>query len=146
IITGLLASNRPGLTDEVREAISQMLNARDLGTGADSAPPQYRRYLRVRNDTKQQLTVWVRYRTLTTGDEWAWFPEGPEEAVSYELAPDETTFLKHQGVFVNASRVRLWARPSAAGPTESGGWTKYRDQDLWLVREVDNGEHVYHND
>jgi hypothetical protein len=99
---------------------------------------QNRRYLKVKNDTGEKLTVWVRYRTQTVRDEWKWYPAG-DEALCYELAPGQETYLSHEGWRVNASRVRIWAQTASGEQMD-----EYKDKDLWLVpEEDDDGEHTY---
>jgi hypothetical protein len=96
------------------------------------------RYLKVKNETSQKLTLWVRYRTQDAAEEWRWFP-ATGKGVCYELDPGEETYLGHQGGKLHASRVRIWAETAAGEPMD-----EYRDQDLWLVPEKDGtGEHFY---
>jgi hypothetical protein len=102
------------------------------------AVTQTRRYLKVKNDTGSKLTVWLHYRTLTTGDEWKWFPKDGRKAVRYELDPGEETYLCHEGWKVNASRVRIWAETASGEQMD-----EYKDQDLWLVPEDEEGERSY---
>jgi hypothetical protein len=98
---------------------------------------QTRRYLKVKNATAEKLTVFLRYCTQNTADEWKWYPASGD-AVSFELDPGEESYLEHEGWTVNASRVRIW------GETASGVlMDEYQDEDLWLVPETD-GE-GYHN-
>jgi hypothetical protein len=96
------------------------------------------RYLKVKNDTGDRPTVYLHYCTLTTGDEWKWFPGAGRNAVCYELDPGEETYLSHEGWKINASRVRIWAE------TPSGEvMDEYKGQDLWLVDEDEDGGRSY---
>jgi hypothetical protein len=100
---------------------------------------QTRRYLKVKNDTGEKLTVWLRYRTLTTDGEWRWYPGEWEKPLCYELDPGEETYLSHEGWKVNASRVRIWAETPSGEQLD-----QYQDEDLWLVPEEDGeGKHSY---
>jgi hypothetical protein len=106
---------------------------------------QSRRYLRVKNETGQTLTFFVRYRTLNVRDEWKWYPEsqtGEDQAVRFELEPGAEADLEHEGFQINASRVRIW------GELEDGQEIDdYKDQDLWLVPEIHgDDEHCYYAD
>jgi hypothetical protein len=101
---------------------------------------QTRRYLKLKNETGEKLTVWLRYRTLTTDSGWKWFPEGGPTELCYELDPGEETYLSHEGWKINADRVRVWAR-TAGGELMD----EFKAQDLWLVPEKDAaGNHVFY--
>jgi hypothetical protein len=134
-LSALLVRNPPGLTAEVREALNQAL-ADDMEQRLVAFS---RRYLRVHNDTGEQLTVWLRYQTLTVNKTWSWYPAAPQPAVAYRVDPGAVLDLEHEKWRVEASRVRIWAR-------SSGGreWGDYRGRDLWLVPETDDrGQHQY---
>jgi hypothetical protein len=112
--------------------------ADDTGTD-DPEPYQNQRYLRVKNDTGQKLTVWVRYRAPGEDGNWAWLP-GDSDAVEYELGPGEETYLALDDQRLSASRVRIWAETADGRQMD-----EYREQDLWLVPEKDdNDEHWYY--
>jgi hypothetical protein len=111
--------------------------------GRQSGMRQDHRYLRVKNDTGEKLTVFVQYQTLSQSKGWTWYPVAPgsgSKAVAYVFAPGQEADLRHEGWSVKANRARIWAR-SASGEE----FVEYRDQDLWLVDEV-NGERVYYAD
>jgi hypothetical protein len=104
-----------------------------------------RRYLQLKNDTNETLTVSLQYRTENARDgSWSWYPVPPEQsdkAVVYTLSPGEVTYLDHKHWTISASRVRIWAM------SESGAeWSAYKDEDLWLVPEMDESidQHVYY--
>ncbi len=111
--------------------------------GEDKDPPirQDRRYLSVKNDTKETLIVFVQYNTFVLKDKnWHWYPSEPEtgEAVAYALAPGRKVALRHDDWPVNARCIRIWAR------SDSGEqFNEFRDQDLWLVEPGADGERVY---
>jgi hypothetical protein len=117
------------------------VSPQQLETEAGESVVQTRRYLRVKNDTQERLTVYVQYRTLTTKDRWAWFPVDPEQsekAAVYVFEPGEEADLSHEDWRVNASRVRIWA------VTEEGtAWLENKEEDLWLVPEIDEARHQY---
>ena len=110
----------------------------------DSAPLQSERYLHVKNETADKLTVYVQYRTALSSGKWVWLPEDPEksqETLAYDLEPGEEMHLGDGQAALTASRVRLWA------VTENGdGWLDYKDKDLWLVPEEEDGQHCYYAD
>src|SRR5207302_205382 len=56
---------------------------------------------------------------------------------SFELQPGEERLLSNQDLKISANRVRVCAN------SESRKWQRYRDQDLWLVPEVENDLHQY---
>jgi hypothetical protein len=99
-----------------------------------------RRFLKVKNETGSKLRISVQYRTLTDKT-WTWLPANPEEsakALTHELADGEEMYVQDAGTKIAASRVRIWAE------SEAGRWFQFKDDDLWLVPEMnDRGEHVY---
>src|SRR5262245_5535428 len=102
---------------------------------------QTRRFLQVTNETGENLTVCVQYRTVTDQNNWRWYPADPSasaEALVYELAPGATAYLEDEGWQIRASRVRIWA-VAASGQA----WMQYRGEDLWLVPETHNGIQCY---
>jgi hypothetical protein len=100
---------------------------------------QTQRYLQVKNDTGEKLTVYVQYRTFTDKGTWRWYPAKSEEALAYELDPGETTCLADEGWQIRASRVRIWAVAGESGHT----WDQYEKEDLWLVPETFRGIQCY---
>jgi hypothetical protein len=103
---------------------------------------QYWRYLKVKNDTDERVTLWVQYRTLDEQDGWAWYPADPtqsRQAKRFVLEPGEETYLDDRGSYLGASRVRIWAKAA-----DGDEWLEFKGHDLWLVEEVDDeGEHHY---
>jgi hypothetical protein len=98
------------------------------------------RYLRVKNDTKEKITLYVQYRTLTNKNRFRWYPAAPsmsDEALVFELEPGSETDLYHDDWRINASRVRLWA---TGGTSE---WMENKENDLWLVQKDDQGSRSY---
>jgi hypothetical protein len=104
---------------------------------------QTRRYLSVKNETEERITLYVQYYTRTTKGTWEWFPANPEssdKAVVYDVAPGQEAALTHEGWDINASRVRIWA----VSQGESGNeWMDNKDEDLWLVTEGEDDEPGY---
>jgi RNA polymerase sigma factor (TIGR02999 family) len=90
------------------------------------------------------LTVFVQYRTQVKGEEWAWLPANPKksaDAVIHQLPLGKEIYAEVEKNRILCSRARLWAKATSKG-TE---WLEYKDQDLWLVPEVDREnprEHV----
>ena len=107
----------------------------------DDAVLQNKRFLKIRNDTKDTVTVYLQYRALDKAGGWAWVPADPatsSEALSFSLKPGEEFSPKADDMPVAASRMRI----AVTSPTQK--WMKYRDKDCWLVPEKnDDGEHVY---
>lgn len=99
-----------------------------------------RRFLKVKNDSTESIKVFVQYRGMEE-KKWVWIPADPTEsqdALVYDLKPGQEMYIIHKGRKVEASRVRVW------GVGEKANWFDYRDQDLWVVPEIDQrGEHRY---
>jgi hypothetical protein len=113
----------------------------DSDQSDDSAPWQNARYLQVKNDTGEKLTIYVQIRT-EVNNAFTWLPADPEtskRALVFELQPGEDVYLPNSGDYLNGCRLRLWAK-SASGLE----WTDYKEEDLWLVPECNaKGEHFY---
>jgi len=102
---------------------------------------QLSRYLRVANSSKNAVTVSVLYETATS-EGMQWYPaQGDQEEwkpLEVSLEPGEVVDLKDGNWKLNASRVRIWATG------ESRAWERFKQEDLWLVPEVDDaGNHSY---
>jgi hypothetical protein len=112
---------------------------------AENEPlPQYVRFLKVANETKEPLRVYVQYETLDKDGQWIWVPgagEKEEWLGPYTVAPGQTSYLKYDGVVVCGSRVRLMVR----GP-DGPAWAVAGGEDIWLVEENARGERVYLSD
>jgi hypothetical protein len=116
----------------------------DLPPAESTAVLQTLCYLRLKNDTDEKLTVYVQFRAWSDRGEWVWYPADPASskmAYTYELKPGEEKDVTCHGRRVSASRIRMCAE-SASGHR----WMDYRDQDLWLVPEDDDGDHSYEAD
>lgn len=134
-LSDLATNGREGLTAEQREALNQAL-VDDTERKQRDVAVQSRRYLRIKNEAGEKLTVYVQYYTVSEQDRWQWFPAKPGEAAQakhYQLDPGEETYLGEGEWHISARRARVWAR-SGSGKE----WTEYKDQDLWLVSEVDD--------
>jgi hypothetical protein len=110
---------------------------------ASAATWQTCRYLRVKNNTGEKLTVYLQYRTWTTKRCYAWYPADPatsDQVLVFEIAPGAETDLYHDNWRINASRARLWAESA------TGEWNEYEGKDLWLVEADKSGEHYYYGD
>jgi hypothetical protein len=98
------------------------------------------RFVKVKNDTDAPMKVFLQFRGQVD-KKWAWLPADPSEskdALAYDLKPGQEMYLDTKGSKVAASRVRIW------GVAESQSWLDFRDQDLWVVPEMDQrGEHRY---
>jgi hypothetical protein len=143
----IVANPAPAITAPV-EPVAPAVAASGAAAGTDPAKavadamPQEQRYLQIQNDSGKPLTIWVQYYTKTNQGNWAWFPVDPAVSStgdSYDIAAGQTTFLEHEGAKLSASRIRLWVKSDAAG-----AWAQYKDQDAWLVPELDKqGKHAY---
>jgi hypothetical protein len=114
---------------------------------ADKLQKQKERYLRLRNNSQETITVWVQYHSRDQfGAWWEWKPADPgysDEAVSVEIAPGEATYVELAGddeaEYLFANRVRLW------GTTKSGKkYMKHAEKDLWLVPEKNSMRRHYY--
>jgi len=107
-------------------------------TGDSESAFQVERFLRIKNDSGEKLTVFLQVRTRNDKGQWSWMPEQPgtkAKAMSFDLDAGKTLDLTGK---VSASRVRLWAQ------SDTASFMDYADQDLWLVPETgNNGEHRY---
>ena len=107
-------------------------------TGDSESAFQVERFLRIKNDSGEKLTVFLQVRTRNDRGEWVWSPEAPgskAKVMTFDLEAGKTLDLTGK---VSASRVRLWAR------SDSTSFMDYANQDLWLVPETtSNGEHRY---
>ncbi len=93
---------------------------------------EFRRYLVLRNDTKQTLTVYLLYRTKTTQGRFEWFPHAPgngNQPLVYTLEPGEVTRLRDGDFVINAHSVRVYVRG------KEGVIDRYWNQDLLLAPE-----------
>lgn len=102
---------------------------------------QDERFLRVENNTKEKVQLYVQVRTKVEGGEWAWLPGDPkteEKAFAFELEAGQVVDLKIEEQQLSASRVHIWAE------SETQKWNDFQKKDLWLVPEKDvNGKHRY---
>src|SRR5262249_6843353 len=108
------------------------------GSGDADTGFQVERFLRIKNDSGEKLTVFLQVRTPNDRGQWVWTAEAPgakAKVMSFEVEADKVLDLTGK---VSASRVRLWAR------SETASFMDYANQDLWLVPETENnGEHRY---
>ena len=156
-LSELAADDSSGLTSEQREAISMLLEKdaenKDEQLAADDESSdnadghlQLRRYLLLRNETGEPLTIQVQFRMFSGHGEWSWFPADPrrsDKALKYTLSPGKALYLTDGESRVATSKVRIWAEGLKTGTK----WVDYKDQDLWLVPEVSKGSHHgYHDD
>ena len=99
-----------------------------------------RRFLKVKNDSGVAMKVYVQFRGQEE-KKWSWMPADPEkskDALVYDLKAGEEMYLMHKDAKIAASRVRVW------GMADEQSWVDFRDQDLWVVPEMDQrGEHRY---
>jgi hypothetical protein len=116
--------------------VTQVAGTDQPGT---QAVRQYRRYLRVKNDSDSKLTVFVQYSALMDNNAFQWFPAPPggDQAVGLTIEPGATIDLNHDGWRVKADRVRIWAVTD-----NNNEVSDFRDQDLWLVADQ-NGDRSY---
>jgi hypothetical protein len=105
---------------------------------------QVSRLLRFKNETGEKLKIFVQYNGLTENGEWDWFPTAPTtkaKALEFTVEPGEETYFFDGERPIDASRVRIWAESSGKK------WLRYKNEDLWLVPEVDeNNSHWYNSE
>jgi hypothetical protein len=143
VLTNMLASD-PKLDPELRDIIKRGLDA-DLDSKRKPEFRQTQRFLKIKNETTETLTVFVQYRTQVNGEQFVWLPTDPKkssDAIPLQVPPGKEVYAEVAKKRILCSRARLWAKATSKG-TE---WLEYKDQDLWLVPEVDKQnprEHVY---
>jgi hypothetical protein len=105
----------------------------------DKAKPQFERFLKVKNDTGEKLTIFVQYIMPNDKGEPVWAPgePGSDKAITLELEPGKDTYVEVDGKKLSSVAVRVWA------VGEKGKYLDYKDQDLVLVPADKNGQHVY---
>jgi hypothetical protein len=144
IYDGTLSGNQLfGSARNSRTTWSWSLQGPGGGDAETEEPKSFKqtcRYLRLKNDTAEKLTVFVQYHTWTSTGTWQWYPSQPgtRDAVAYVLNPGQEADLRHEGWRLNASKVRLWAQ----SPTGLE-YLDFQDRDLWLVEETD-GERCFY--
>jgi hypothetical protein len=121
------AAKRAGLSEADREAIRESLDV-----DADQQAPWKTRYLTVENFTKEELTIWVHYRTVKQKG-WTWLPGRPvdeERALELSVKPGKVVEVEDDDGRVDASKVRIWALSKSGASL-----AKNKDKDWWLVPE-----------
>ena len=128
------------ITGDGTPAIATGQNGKDNVEDGEKESVFTRRFLKVKNDTDAPMKVFVQFRGLDD-KKWVWVPADPndsKDALVYDLKAGQEMFLEHKGSKLSASRVRIW------GVAEAQNWFDFRDQDLWVVPEMDQrGEHRY---
>jgi len=129
------------ITNDGSPAIAQGANGKSNVEEGEVEQVFTKRFLKVKNDSGMPMKVFVQYRGQDDNKKWAWLPADPndsKDALVFDLAVGEETFLQHKGSKLSASRVRIW------GVAAEQNWFDFRDQDLWVVPEMDQrGEHRY---
>jgi hypothetical protein len=101
------------------------------------------RYVRIQNDTGENLKVFIQYRTQTDQGKWLWFPTMPavdaRDALCYDFKDGMMADLTDNDWRIHANRIRIWA------VSETGKkWLDFKDADLVVVPETnDAGEPFY---
>ena len=131
------ASPDPGV-----ELIPGIVVTGSPSVAADQGTTRFtRRLLHVANNTHEPITVYVQFHSQVEGGQWSWLPADPatsQEAFAFQLEAGQAGHLDYNGVPISASRVRIWAQSATQQ------WNTYRDEDLWLVSEVDaSGQRAY---
>jgi hypothetical protein len=86
------------------------------------------RYLDVKNDTNESITVWVQYFTLNAKGEWAWASADPLER---EVKAGTIRSIRDDDdKRIQAAYIRVWVE-SASGIK----WQQFKNADLALVRD-----------
>jgi hypothetical protein len=140
VVVNPVVVNQPAPAPVTAPAPAQVIvvSSSGGGTGDTDSAFQVERFLRIRNDSGEKLTVFLQVRTRNDRGQWMWSPEAPgskAKVLTFDMEAGKVLDLTGK---VSASRVRLWAR------SESSSFMEYADRDLWLVPETgNNGEHRY---
>jgi hypothetical protein len=100
-----------------------VVSAAPAATSAEEAVPepvwQNCRYLRIKNDTDQKITVYLQYRTWTTKQRFIWYPALPagDKALVFEIEPGAETDLDHDGWQIPAPVRTMHPSESFTGST-----------------------------
>ena len=113
-----VAAVRPRQLDpETRDIIKQGLQD-DLANMRSQGSRQNQRYLKIKNETKETLTVFIQYRTQSQPDTWVWRPGDPKkssESITQSIPPGKEIYAEVDKNRILSSRVRLWALPVLNG-------------------------------
>ncbi len=114
----------------------------DLGSVAFAAAPwQTTRFLRLGNNTADEIAVHIRYYVDAGKDKSVWIPADPDDAngewSTFRLSPGESADVMVGEWRVNARKIRIWAE----SPTTK--WNTFRNTELDLVPEP---EHQYQSE
>ncbi|MBY0527274.1 MAG: hypothetical protein K2R98_28015 [Gemmataceae bacterium] len=150
-ITKVLASNNPGMhqpnnqvVQPINPGLQQPINAgiQNQAPAEPAVEAQYTRYLAVKNETDERLTVYVYYRTWTDKGNWVWYPADPsnsERAIKLVLGPGQSEWVYDGNWSVHANKVRIWAEGSKSGLRLGD-----KDRDFYLVKKRDDDGYRYY--
>jgi len=130
-LPGVIPASLPGYTTVAPAEVPQIGDNPGETVAASATGEQgsalATRYLEIKNDARESVTVWVQYYTLNDRGEWAWVSDS--EPLEREIAAGTTSYIRDdRGVRIQASHVRIWAE-SAGGSK----WEQYKETDLPLV-------------
>lgn len=89
---------------------------------------QKEKSLRVANETKEQLQVFLQHFSSTDGKAPAWLP-AEQEALIFNFKPGLSAPVLLEGELIVCSKVRIWAVGTESGKV----YDKFKDNDLELV-------------
>lgn len=118
-------------------ALSQTALAKADFEAAEKADASYktydRVYLKVANDTSEQIKVHLQYFTRATDGTWNWYPGAPEtkKILTFTIDPGTAPYLFDESYKITGSQVRIWAEGVKSGLS----WSPYRDVSYVLVYE-----------
>jgi tetratricopeptide (TPR) repeat protein/CBS domain-containing protein len=85
--------------------------------------------LRVSNQSKHTIRVYVAYETLTDQGTWHWYRM--DNPAVFVFQPGEEARLRDEGWIIQARRMRIWAESTDGNMS----WQKVRNTDTWLIDE-----------
>jgi tetratricopeptide (TPR) repeat protein len=117
-----------GLINEAQDDYNKAIK---LDSGYKSrVKSQNRCLVRVANDTKEVLRIYIQYEYQAEDGSWVWYPNNGT-ARTLDVQPGKNVQLVDDDWKVECRRCRIWA----VGQTSNLIWDKYRNQDWWLCKD-----------
>jgi hypothetical protein len=94
------------------------------------------RYLVIKDDTGEKLTVFGEYYTRKDSAPWTRHPEAPatsDKTLSFEIEAGAQAHLEDSGEAIHASRARTWAMSATGTPAV---WTARPATYGWCTRRI----------
>lgn len=116
----------------IKDARTDYEKAMELEPGYKSLVKTHKRcYLRVVNDTKEVLRVYVQYEYEVQGGGWTWYPNDPPNPKNWrvlDVQPGKNVQLLDDDWKVECRRAKIWAE----GRSSNLVWNTYKEKDWWL--------------